>query len=667
VSHVASRTHLSARRFLTCVEGSNVTWGVLAIALLGVGAAAGSTAVVAAAVVLVAFAVVANMADLAFIGFTFTKLVRALRTGAGLLGSAAAEMRRVRAESAAASAEQCAAVAETSTSIEHLAANAATIAENADSVASAAAQTVETMRQMQETVDAIRGRSLRLNESSERIGVMLALIDEIAEQTNLLALNAAIEAARASDAGRGFAVIAAEVRTLAERSLAASESIAEIIERIRAKTAETISASDQGTRLAGEVAELMERTTRMLDESILATQQQKSAADQVAVIVGEIRVAAESLAGRGEQQADVARRLDERAGQLAESVLQLGAAASDRALPPGYVRRQLRESVLPLALIAVTAVVVSVFAHRPGLLAAELVPGAIAAVFMASARAYRVRRLLRFGAGTRAAVADLRRLSRETRHGSAGMATAAAEQSAAVAEISTTIHQLATTAGAIAENSRGVADAAKRTIDTLVDMQETVEAIAGRSRLLGEESRQIGDIVAVIGEIAERTNMLALAAEIEAARGNEAGKGFRIVAGEVRRLAERSLQSTASIREIVQTIQVETAETVAATESGADQVHGVAELLGRTATMLDDSILAALQQQSAAEQVGAAMAQIKAEARRHADEDDSAVLAPVEEAVATLERATESILMRGPSSDPSAATASARRVALSPS
>jgi methyl-accepting chemotaxis protein len=648
------------------VEGANVTSGPLAICLLGAGAAAGLPVLIRAGFALAGAGVAANLADLTFIGFMFAKLVRALRLGASLLGTAAAEMRQAGATSAAASSEQSAAVTETSTTLAHLAENAAVIAGNAESVGSAAGRTADTTREMQEIVETIRDRSLGLGESTKEIGEVLVLIDGISEQTNLLALNAAIEAARAGDSGRGFAVVAAEVRHLAERSLASSEAIADIVERIRQKTTETIFATDQGSKQAADVARLMDRTVTMLDESILATQQQKSAAEQVAAVIDQIRVAAESLSTERDEQADTATKLEERAVQLADSVEFLGAADSDRALPPGYVRRQLREGIFPLALIVLTIALVGAFAHGPVLLALELAPGTLGAAFMASARMYRVRRLLRFGARTRSAVVELRRLAHQVRLGGSDAATAASEQSAAVAEISTTIHELAETAGMIADNSHGVAAAARQTVDTLLDMQQTVESIAERSRRLVEDSQQIGEIVTVIGEFSERTNLLALAAEIEAARAGEAGEGFGVVAAEVRRLAERSLQSTASIHQTVRAIQAETTATVAATESGAEHVHEVAELMGQTATMLDESILATKQQQAAAEQVAAAIAQIRAEAGRLADEDVSRALAPVEAAVSTLEQAIENILMRGPSTA-APTRAATRRAVLAPS
>ena len=185
------------------------------------------------------------------------------------------------------------------------------------------------------------------------------------------------------------------------------------------------------------------------------------------------------------------------------------------------------------------------------------------------------------------------------------------EQSAAVAETSATIEELATTAGAIAETVRTMAEAAEHTGVTMRDMQEKVEAIAVRALSLGERAQKIGEILELIDDIAGQTNLLALNAAIEAARAGEAGRGFAVVAAEVRKLAERSLRSTESISVIVAGVRDETNATIMATEQGTRQAREVGELMTSTATMLEESLLAAQQQKTAADQVDASILQIR--------------------------------------------------------
>jgi methyl-accepting chemotaxis protein len=154
----------------------------------------------------------------------------------------------------------------------------------------------------------------------------------------------------------------------------------------------------------------------------------------------------------------------------------------------------------------------------------------------------------------------------------------------------------------------------------MTDMQQKVEAIAARALSLGERAQKIGEILELIDDIAGQTNLLALNAAIEAARAGEAGKGFAVVASEVRKLAERSVHSTDSIKVIITGVQDETNATIMATEQGAQQAREIGAMMTSTATMLSESILATQQQKSAADQVDAAIAQIRAAADQLAAE-----------------------------------------------
>ena len=255
----------------------------------------------------------------------------------------------------------------------------------------------------------------------------------------------------------------------------------------------------------------------------------------------------------------------------------------------------------------------------------------------------------------RSAAAVLVDVGGELRAAASSAAAATSEQSAAVAQTSATIEQLATTAGAISDYVHAVAKAAARTGDTMRDMQEKVEAIASRALSLGGRTQKIGEILELINDIAGQTNMLALNATIEAARAGDAGRGFAVVATEVRNLAERSTRSTESIRQIISGIQDETNATILATEQGIGQAHEVAELMASTATLLEDSLLAAQQQKSAADQVDSAIRQIRQAADQLAAEQVKRATAA--ERLETLVEEITSVLQSVPAmEDPVPAT-----------
>jgi len=163
--------------------------------------------------------------------------------------------------------------------------------------------------------------------------------------------------------------------------------------------------------------------------------------------------------------------------------------------------------------------------------------------------------------------------------------------SSAVEELTVSMKQVSNNAEASAEAARRALDAAEQgnraVSDTLEGMQRiraSVQATAKKIKSLGDRSLEISEIINVINDITEQTNLLALNAAIEAARAGEAGRGFAVVADEVRKLAEHSRSATKDIAALIKAIQAETNEAVVVMEEGTREVEvgaGLADQAGK--------------------------------------------------------------------------------------
>jgi methyl-accepting chemotaxis protein len=273
----------------------------------GAAAAAGAKSVIVFGTLLCLLCVTAA-------GILITRsLSRQIGSSVGQIQSSSTELQAAANQQATATKEQSTAMSEISTTISELLATSRQIAESSQRVAQIAAQTAAAARSGDATVasahdsittirrqvDLIVNHMLELGKKSQQIGAVLDIVAELAEQTNILAINATIEAAGANEAGKRFAVVADEIRKLADRVAGSTKEIRSLIEDVRSSVNTTIMTTEGGSKSVdagakqfsevaaafGEIASLVGTTTEAAREIELSTKQQSTAVEQVNVAI----------------------------------------------------------------------------------------------------------------------------------------------------------------------------------------------------------------------------------------------------------------------------------------------------------------------------------------------------------------------------------------------
>ncbi|MBK7500158.1 MAG: HAMP domain-containing protein [Ignavibacteriales bacterium] len=184
------------------------------------------------------------------------------------------------------------------------------------------AKTIEGMDRIAEVVKQSADTVMELGRSSDQIGEIVQVINDIADQTNLLALNAAIEAARAGEQGRGFAVVADEVRKLAERTTKATKEIASMIKQIQKDTSGAVESMQRGTAEVEKGKSLAHKAGDSLKEII-------TGADKVSDIISQVATASEEQSGAAEHISKNIEAISSVTAQSASGIQQIAHASED--------------------------------------------------------------------------------------------------------------------------------------------------------------------------------------------------------------------------------------------------------------------------------------------------------------------------------------------------
>lgn len=264
------------------------------------------------------------------------------------IASATAEILAATTQQLSSATEQDTSINQTSTTAREVLATVTQTAERAESVAKVAQRSVEVSQQGQQAVresvdgmqmirhqvEAIAENILALSEKTQQIGQIIASVNDIAEQSKVLALNASIEAARAGEEGKSFAVVAMEVRNLAEQSREATDQVREILNEIQQATNTAVMATEEGIKgvdtgqslinRAGQtiqdLAGVIREAAQSASQIAASTHQQTVGMDQLSAAMGSIRQASIQTTASVQQAERSAQDLNAMAKQMQETV-----------------------------------------------------------------------------------------------------------------------------------------------------------------------------------------------------------------------------------------------------------------------------------------------------------------------------------------------------------
>lgn len=232
-------------------------------------------------------------------------------------------------------------------------------------------RSIEGLNSIQSAVSDTAEKISELGKQSQQIGEIVEVIDDIAEQTNLLALNAAIEAARAGEQGKGFAVVADEVRKLAERSGKATKEIAALIASIQSGTGKAVNSMalgtqevDRGVSVVNEAGEALGAILRVVEKVRTEVGAVVQAVDQIANDIDEVSKATETVAAISEQNTAATQEMAAGSDEVSASIANIAAIAQESAAATEEVSASTEEMNASTEQIAASAQALSMMAQQ---------------------------------------------------------------------------------------------------------------------------------------------------------------------------------------------------------------------------------------------------------------------------------------------------------------
>jgi len=259
--------------------------------------------------------------------FVERKVVRPINQVAAVLASSSTEIAATVEQQERIASQQASSVHQTTTTMDELGASSRTSAEQAEAAAAGAAQVLALVdshtwagnsnnHSLKDKVGQIAEQILSLSEQTEHIGTISSLVSELAKQTNMLALNAAVEAVRAGEHGKGFSVVAGEIRKLADQSKGSAERINTLVKEIQKATNSTMIATEEGKKTVDNVVDAINNIATNTQQISLTAKQQAIAIGQVVESMNNLNQGATETASGIAQTKVGTKKLNEAAHNL---------------------------------------------------------------------------------------------------------------------------------------------------------------------------------------------------------------------------------------------------------------------------------------------------------------------------------------------------------------